>query len=299
MNADGDLIYRFGRRLNDDTMARHGAYAAFESSDRALPGGSLGRQLPALFNLAELRRAPRAPALLRDAWMPGIGVMTARLKEGSAQGLYLAAEAGNNGKSHNHNDVGNFIVYADGAPVIIDVGVETYTAKTFSSRRYEIWTMQSAFHNCPTIDGVMQSPGRQFAASAVGCRQDDQAAELRMDIAGAYSKDAHLERWQRLIRLDRSRNQVEVIDDYSLTQPAKEITLTLMTPCRVQQQSGTLRLENRASVSYDAALSASVEEIKLDDARLRGVWGDRLYRILLHAANPPRQAKWTLRISQT
>lgn len=43
---------------------------------------------------------------------------------------------------HNHNDIGQFIVYADGKPVIIDVGVETYTAKTFSERRYEIWTME-------------------------------------------------------------------------------------------------------------------------------------------------------------
>ena len=299
VNADGDLIYRFGRRLGDDNMTLHGAYAAFARSDSALPGGSIGRELPALFNLGELRQAPRGQALLRDAWMPGIGVMTARLKQGSVQGLYLAAEAGDNGKSHNHNDVGNFIVYADGAPVIIDVGVETYTAKTFSSRRYEIWTMQSAFHNCPTVNGVMQSPGRQFAASGVACRQDDQVAELSMDIAGAYPKDAMLESWKRLVRLDRLRNQVEVTDAYSLNQAVKEVTLTLMTPGRVERRSGALHLADRAQVAFDAALSVSVEEIKLDDPRLRAVWGERLYRILLRAANPPRQGKWSLRITQT
>src|SRR5207249_6122563 len=237
-------------------------------------------------------------ALLRDVWLPGIGVMTARLREGSAQGIYVAAEAGNNGKSRNHNDAGNFIVCADGAPAIIDVGVETYTAKTFSSRRYEIWTMQSAFHNCPTIDGVMQSPGRPYAASAVNCHQDDEAAELRMDIAGAYPKNANLESWKRVVRLDRARNQVQVTDEFSLNQPAKEITLTLMTPCRVSQQAGTLQLEDRARVACDPALSAAVEEIKLDDPRLRGVWGERIYRILLRAANPPRQGKWSMRITQ-
>ena len=77
--------------------------------------------------------------------------MAARSKDGSAEGLYLAAQGGHNAESHNHNDVGNFIVYADGQPAIIDVGVETYTAKTFSSQRYEIWTMQSAYHNLPSI----------------------------------------------------------------------------------------------------------------------------------------------------
>ncbi len=297
--ADGDLIYRFGRRIGDDTMARHGAYAAFARGDSAIPHSSIGRELPALFNLNELRKAPRAQALLRDAWMPGIGVMTARQREGSAQGLYVAAEAGNNGKSHNHNDVGNFVVYAGGAPVIIDVGVETYTAKTFSSKRYEIWTMQSAFHNCPTIDGLMQSPGRQYAASAVSCRQDGDAAELRMDIAGAYPKSANIESWKRIVRLDRKGNHVEVTDEYSLNQPAKEITLTLMTPCRVNQQPGSLRLEDRAQVAYDPALTGSIEEIKLDDPRLRSVWGERIYRIVLRAANPPRQGKWSMRFSQT
>ncbi len=298
LNAEGDLIYRFGRRLGDDAMTRHGAYAAFIRGDGELPHGSIGRVLPGLFDLAELRRAPRGQALLRDSWLPGIRVMAARQKQDSAQGLYLAAEAGDNGKSHNHNDVGNFVVYADGAPVIIDVGVETYTAKTFSSKRYEIWTMQSAYHNCPTVNGVMQSPGRQYAATAVAYHEDDQASELHMDLAGAYPKEAQIESWKRSLRLDRSQNRIEVTDEFSLRQPVREITLTLMTPCWVEQVAGALRLENRAHVVYDPALSPSVEEIQLDDPHLRSVWGERIYRVLLRATVPSRRARWSLKIGQ-
>ncbi len=297
--VNGDLVYRFGKRLNDETMKKHGAFAAFLRNERALPGDSIARQLPALFDLAELRTAPRAEALLRDSWMPGIGVMAARLQEGSIRGLYLAAEAGNNGKSHNHNDVGNFVVYAGGKPAIIDVGVETYTAKTFSPQRYEIWTMQSAFHNCPTIDGVMQSAGRQFAASQIAYRTADAAAELRSNLATAYPKQAKLERWERALRLDRARNVIEVVDDYALSGPAREITLTLMTPCRVTITGpGKLALEGTVKVVHDTALRASVEEIKLDDAQLRGVWGEKIYRILLKAEKPPQRAKWTTTISE-
>jgi hypothetical protein len=292
--TNGDLLYRYGKRVNDRTMMQHGAYAAFEKDEKAIPGDSIGRQLPALFNLAEFRKAPRTQALLRDAWMPGIGVMAARREEGSTKGLYLAAEAGNNGKSHNHNDVGNFIVYANGEPAIIDVGVETYTAKTFGAHRYELWTMQSAFHNCPTIGGVMQSPGRQFAAAAVTYSP----GELHMDIAGAYPKEANLKSWQRRIKLDRIANRIEIGDEYALSQAAKEITLTLMTPCKVTQESGYLSLENKVRVAYDAALTPVIEEIKLEDARLKGVWGDRVYRILLRAQNPPRSGKWQLQITQ-
>lgn len=298
VNVDGDLIFRFGRRLNEPVMMQHGAYAASLRTGAVLSGDSIGRQLPALFNLAQLRDASRAQVLLRDAWIPSIGVMAARRKEGAAQGLYVAAEAGNNGKSHNHNDVGNFIVYSDGAPAIIDVGVETYTAKTFSPQRYQIWTMQSAFHNCPTIDGVMQSAGRQFAATAVSYKADDAVAELRMDLAAAYPKEANLNRWQRTIWFDRVSNKVEIADDYSLKQPAKEITLTLMTPCHVTQEAGALSLDGKVRVGYDSALSPVVEEIQLQDDRLRGVWGESIYRILLRAANPAQAGKWTLRVSQ-
>ena len=291
--TNGDLVYRFGKRLNDDAMKKHGAFAAFLREEHALPGDSIGRQLPALFDLAELRGAPRAQALPRDVWMPGIGVMAARQHEGSTQGLYLAAEAGNNGKSHNHNDVGNFVIYAGGRPAIIDVGVETYTAKTFSPQRYEIWTMQSAFHNCPTIDGAMQSAGRRFSASDVSYHADERGAELRSNLAAAYAPQAHLERWIRSVRLDRGRGEIELVDDYALASPAKVITLTLMTPCRVTQAGpGKLSLAGTLQIVYDAALSPVIEEIRLEDGQLRNAWGEKLYRILLQAENPPPRGKW-------
>ena len=302
--TNGDLVYRFGKRVNDPLMMAHGAFAAFLRDEKGIPGDSIGRQLPALFNLENLRRAPRSQALLRDAWLPGIQVMAARCRAGSAWGLYLAAQGGHNGESHNHNDVGNFLVYADGEPAIIDVGVETYTAKTFSSHRYEIWTMQSAYHNCPTIDGVMQSAGRDFAASGVQYRADDAVAEFRLNLATAYPSEAHLEKWNRALRLNRAKNEIEIQDEYALRQPAKIITLTLMTPCTVNTHtSGELSLAlptgKAVRVSYDSRVFApSVEEIKLEDPRLRGTWGDRLFRILLAADKPPIKADWTMRIAQ-
>lgn len=62
-------------------------------------------------------------------------------------GLYVAAKGGHNGESHNHNDIGNFIVYADGEPEIIDVGNCVYTAKTFGAERYELMNTRSSNHN--------------------------------------------------------------------------------------------------------------------------------------------------------
>jgi hypothetical protein len=298
VHPDGHLIYRYGKRVEDVQMMTHGAFAAFYGDAAGVPEDSLTRQLPGLFHLSELRQAPRAQALSRDVWLPGIQVMAARVKEASAEGLYLAAQGGHNAESHNHNDVGNFMVYANGQPAIIDVGVETYTAKTFSAKRYEIWTMQSAYHNCPTIDGVMQSAGRQFAASEVSYRADDAAAQFQLNLAAAYPKEANLASWHRTLRLLRQRNEIELVDDYALRSPAKLVTLTLMTCCAVKQQAaGTLALGDAVKVLYDAAaFTPVVEEIRIEDARLHAAWGDRLYRILLRAGNPPQRGTWTTRI---
>ncbi len=299
----GDLVYRYGKQTGDQAMMAHGAYAAFLRNPAGLPGDSIGRQLPGLFNLAELRKAPRAQALIRDTWLPGVQVMAARLQAGSDRGLYLAAQGGHNAESHNHNDVGNFLIYSNGMPAIIDVGVETYTAKTFSSRRYEIWTMQSAYHNLPTVNGVMQSAGREFQAAGVEYQSSDASVRFQLDISHAYPKEAGIRSWNRTLRLDRTKNEIECADEYRMESAPKEITLTLMTCCAVTPSPGVLSLAvasgNTVKVAFDArAFSPSVEEIRLEDARLRRSWGERIFRVQLKATNPGAQANWNLRFSQ-
>jgi hypothetical protein len=306
----GELVNRYGKRIGDERLAAFGAYMfAKEHGDGlSFAGGggyTVGRYLPEIFNAAALKMAPAKPALVRDVWLDGIQVMTARCKEGTADGFFIAAKGGHNAESHNHNDVGNFIVYRDGRPILIDLGVETYSRKTFSSQRYKIWTMQSAYHNLPMIDGVMQSPGRQFAARNVSHEADDSHAQLRLDLAGAYPKQANVKSWVRTMRLNRGK-EVIVTEDYALEQPAGEIMLSLMTPCKVEsQKEGQLLLatadagEPRVAVRvlYDEAkLKAIVETIPVEDAHLRSAWPGQMTRILLKADKPALQDTWTLRI---
>jgi len=194
------LIYRFGEATGDADLKAFGAHLVQSS---ALAVENLGRGLPTILGYSAMRKAEARDPLVCDTWLPGIQVSCARVKAGSTGGFYFAAQGGHNAESHNHNDVGNFVVFLNGNPVLIDVGVETYTAKTFSSHRYEIWTMQSAFHNLPTINGVMQAAGRQYEARDVSFHSDDAGAEFLADIAAAYPKEAGVQTWKRSIRLDR------------------------------------------------------------------------------------------------
>jgi hypothetical protein len=306
--GSASLIFRYGRAVDDPGLAGFGAWLGREQGlgTRAAAGsfGVLGRALPALFSLAEvLATEPKEP-LARDAWFPGLQVMAARSFDGSTKGLYLAAKGGHNDESHNHNDVGNFIVYADGEPVLIDVGVETYTAKTFSNRRYEIWTMQSAFHNLPTIDGIMQQAGREFRARDVRYKADAARAELALDIAAAYPPEAGIASWRRRLVLERSE-RVLLEDAYGLDR-ARPIAWSFMSWRRPKAEgAGRIALvqpdaatgARRLALVYDArALEPKIETIEIEDSRLQAAWGGRVYRIVLASRTPLRKGKTVVRI---
>jgi hypothetical protein len=238
------LIHRYGKRIQDPDMMSLGAWFAARSNK---PVGhsrdTIARLLPALFTHADLRETePREP-LPRDVWLNEIEVMTARDVDGSSDGLYLAAKGGHNEESHNHNDIGNFVIYTDGDPLIVDAGVETYTRKTFGPRRYEIWTMVSPYHTLlPTIDGTEQLPGPEFKATDVSYTSDEHSATLKLDIASAYDEAAGIQKWQRELTLTRG-SHIEVTDSFLFSTQPEEITTSFLTPCNVDiSGSGKIRL---------------------------------------------------------
>ncbi|HHY83006.1 MAG TPA: heparinase [Clostridiales bacterium] len=301
---DGDLVYRYGKRIGDTKLMALGSGAkARHISDRR-GNFSLLRELPAIFQYEEITRAAAEPCYIRDTWLDGIQVMAAREQEGTYQGLYLAAKGGHNNESHNHNDIGQFIVYANGMPVIIDVGVETYTKKTFGPDRYEIWTMQSAYHNLPTVNGIQQAPGEEHRAKDVAYQAKDEEVIFSMDIAPAYPKESGICSWNRKYIFSRSdRPFIEITDAFSLDKETDNITLSLMTHPMPQISDGTIVLEQPGKycviVRYDASvLKASSECIMIEDARLKPVWGERIYRVLLRLNKPLSQGVFTMKIIQ-
>jgi hypothetical protein len=311
VNANASLIFRFGKSIRDQDMMGFGAFLAKQQNlgeDYVRgSGGWLGRILPTLFIIDELTNAPPKEPLARDFWLPGLQVMGARSFEGSVRGLYIAAKGGHNAESHNHNDVGNFIVYADGHPVLIDVGVEAYTAKTFSNRRYEIWTMQSAYHNVPTINGVMQKDGRKFRATDVAYKSGTKAVSFSLDIARAYPEEAQLQSWKRTLTLERGK-QVTLRDSYVLKNAGRPVQMTLMSLGKPELAAeGKIRLENPDGfegakpffIIYDKdQWSANLETIPVEDGHLRSSWGERVYRILLTAKKTRLRAESSIRITQ-
>lgn len=311
LNPNPSLIFRYGKSIKDEKMI---GFAAFLAEEQNLGEniitesiGSLGRVLPLLFHLDELFNAKAREPLARDNWLPELQVMTARTKEGSHEELYVAAKGGHNNESHNHNDVGNFIIYADGYPALIDVGVETYTAKTFSDKRYEIWTMQSAHHNLPTINGSMQKNGIQFKATDVSYKADRNKTVFSLDISKAYPDEAQIQSWKRSITLNRGLN-VTIRDEYELSQASNHLQLTLMSWRKPELvKNGTIRLQNPEEIKeaktvfimYDRnRFDVNFETVPLKDPKLQASWGEQIYRISLTEKKTSIKGEYSLSIVQ-
>jgi hypothetical protein len=285
------------------------ALAEREQAMEKTVNDSIGRRLPGLFCAEELENTePRRP-LARTVWFPVIQLMSAREQEGSSRGFFVAAKGGHNDESHNHNDIGNFIIYNDGKPLIVDIGVETYTAKTFSDRRYEIWTMQSVYHNLPTIDGVMQQAGQEFQAREARFWKDGEDINFSLDIASAYPPEAYLKSWKRMVTLSPSSG-VTVRDSHEFSKQISRLEMSLITPCDVRiAENGRLMFgetgfgEGRSSGTAVLHFEPSdahveVQPIAITDEQLGRVWGERLVRVLLSAVNPSVKGSWDLRFSR-
>ncbi len=297
---ESNLVYQFGKRIGDPRLMAQGASARETAPRNAMRVASMARDLSSLLNDEELAAAAGAPPLIREAWLAGTEVLTAREREGTTEGLFLAAKGGHNAESHNHNDVGNLIVALDGHPVLIDVGVETYSRKTFSADRYDIWTMPSGYHNVPLIDGHQQRAGREFAARDVAGEVAEDHAQLSLDLAAAYPIEAGIRHWRRAVRLERGEpGRIVLREAYTLERQPQSLALHLMASGEVEaSQEGTLRCAGPTRplvVRYDPAVfSATVEPIAVEDARLKPVWGDRVYRVVLTARSPRAAGEWTL-----
>lgn len=309
-----ELVYRYGLAAKLPALAAFGAFSSARdglgaAGDAAklehavgasLP--SLARSLPDLLCAREIRVAQKADALGRDAWYPALHLMTARAKAGTTDGFYLAVQAASNGRSHGHNDSGSFIIFHGGTPVFIDPGVEAYTAKTFSPQRYTIWTMQSAYHNLPTINGVMQHEGNTYQASEVKYASDDARASITMNLATAYPAEAGAKRWMREVVLDRKAGVVRMKEDFALAK-ASPVALSWMTSRVPSDAHGMITLHaEKAGVKdvvlkYDAAVfRASVNKIDLEDEGMRRSWGPALYRVQLHTVSDVGAGQWVFEI---
>jgi hypothetical protein len=302
-----DVLERAGRRTGDETLLSVMAYQrqngyglTGEATQLSGSNWNIYRRLSNIFKAP----APESSAgettlrLPQVSWFKGIQVLAARDKADSVEGLFFSAKGGNNNESHNHNDIGNFLLYCDGTPALVDAGVETYTKFTFNEKRYTLWTMQSCYHNTPTINGADQLFGAEHKAKELRFESGDGITRLSMDIASAYPAEAGLISYKRDFVFKHGED-LTVQDSYRLNTVKAPLTLNFLCCERPELTDGRALLSGKVAMAYGDGFKAEVEELALKDEKIRGDWKkDTLYRLRLTRETCESSGTVTLRFTK-
>lgn len=139
-------------------------------------------------------------------------------------GSVLAVKGGHNDEPHNHNDVGSFFYMCNGEMVLSDIGIGEYTREYFNEKRYEQLCCRSLGHNLPLIDGLEQTAGAGYHATAFA---GDGQGNTTVEIGQAYPLTDG-ERVERSLYLDMDTGVMRLEDTFLFSRE-RVVTENLVT----------------------------------------------------------------------
>ncbi|QTE67518.1 heparinase II/III family protein [Clostridiales bacterium] len=271
-NISGERLETAGQMLGDQALAALGARMPATVAGQLNDTPHLTRALDLIFHIP----AETAPAAEPgDTWLPDLQVRLVR--RGS---WTLACKGGHNGESHNHNDVGSFILFRNGEPAVVDAGNMVYTAKTFSSERYTLWNVQAEWHNLPVVGGHAQKQGKDHAARNVKRTPDG----MELDLAGAYEEAAGIRSLRRTFALGEGGLKLA---DEGLLREAQETEWIFLLREKPEWINGTVRAGS-LEIRCPEGLEFSAEEKPVTDARMARNWPGSLWRVHLRGRKTDR-----------
>ena len=209
------LMYFISRRLGL-------ALQSWEQIDPVSAGGSLYQSMMYCFansaSRSPLSQGPSQGPGIRS-WFDKAGILISRPSSNSSSQLAVALKGGHNNEHHNHNDVGSFVVVLGDKPLLLDPGGEIYTARTFSSRRYESKVLNSFGHPVPVVAGKLQQTGSRARARVVSHNFTDSTDTLVLDISSAYNVP-ELKKLERKFVYSRiGKGSLSVTDEVTFSRP--------------------------------------------------------------------------------
>ncbi len=240
--ADCSIRAKPGSRLMYFISRRLGlGLRSWEQIDPVSAGSSLYQSMMYSFpNSASLslpaQNASKGPGI--RSWFENAGVLICRPARSSASSLAVALKGGHNNEHHNHNDVGSFVVVSGDRPLLLDPGGEVYTARTFSSRRYESNVLNSFGHPVPLVAGKLQRTGRQALGRVVHEDFSEDNDTLVLDISSAYDVPELEKLHRKFVYSRQGSGSLTVTDEVIFSEPC-DFGTALITFDKWQQLSGS------------------------------------------------------------
>jgi len=290
IGVEPDLLTRYGEKCGSEILASFGRYLT-KVGDLNVQRSHPYRLVRALYT-PRFKVQPPCPLAAMDTYFPDLKVMVLRETEVSGEGIFFAIKGGHNQESHNHNDVGHFVVFKNGKPVIIDPGVGTYTRDTFGPNRYNIWTMQSKYHNLPMFDGEGERQGSNYRSTDDVYNKEERS--LSMQLANAFKPEVGVKSFVRYSKLDG--NVITVKDSIELDRE-REIDFIFMAHKEPKLISDTSVLFTEDTVlEFEPTLTPEIEVVEPVGMDCMAKWGtEKLYRVHLRARAESGEYTFTIR----
>lgn len=275
--------YLFAKRTENSAIMHHAAVDVKTSGWREDDNDyNLYYMLTGLYYLNEMTK--EAEKDISFAKAPFTYFKATQLVIWREDDITFTVKGGCNAESHNHNDTGSIILYKGIKPLLVDIGVETYTKTTFSPLRYTLKPMQSGWHNLVNFPPVEQKDGAEYRAILI---DEPDENSVTFDLRAAYERDERLRKYHRGVFFDRAGKTITVSEeiDSSLVP-----VLTLMSQEEPKFGKNTISYES-FSIEFSNEVSFEMEVMNVTDERLRKAWPDRLYRSLVTL---PGSTDWTI-----
>jgi hypothetical protein len=292
------LMYRFGKKVGSNLMQGFSSYIAKEIKDENVPlTGDLFNKLKFVLAYDEIMSFEVKEPLLADCYLKESQIVIARSKQDSKEGFFFGVKGGFNNVYGKQNDAGNFILYTNGKPLIIDPGEVNKTAKSINNDdHFPIWANQSAWHNLPTVNGRMENTGANYRATGFQYNTNENEVTVSMNLAYAYELSAGVDDWTRTFTFNRKKG-LEISDHFVLSKIEGDTYISFIALSKPQiKRQGVVTFsveENEYEFDFRSDIfSIEINEIDSESDTQLKEWGSNLYRIILKPNSKEKTGTW-------
>lgn len=236
-----------------------------------------------------------APELELRTYFEHAGILLGRPKKGSPCRLGVALKGGHNNEHHNHNDVGTYVVVLGERALLLDPGSEVYTARTFSSRRYESNLLNSYGHPVPVVAGKLQQTGSEARAEVLRTEFSEAQDLFALDLKAAYDVPELTKLERTFVYSREGQGSLTVTDRVEYSQPQTfETALLTLGQWELLEATSLLVYDAQEAVRVDVESPDCGFKVKAEEIIEEGAHPTRLGIVL---DRPVQAATVTMRIT--
>lgn len=197
-------------------------------------------------------------------------------------GFVFAAKAGKNNDSHNHNDVGNFVLGYKDELFLTDFGAGQYTKDYFNDeKRYSMLVNRSMGHSVPIINDKEEVFGN-YKASNVIINRDKEKVTFSMDLENVYPIITKLLSFNREFDIYPNKKFIDIKDNMIFNEKDNKVYQNFVSKIKPITSNNTIKWTG----SYGALTLSNIGdscEIEVLQEKITNHYGieEIMYRTLI------------------